>query len=355
MKSPYLILSALAIGLPLFGATPNSASVATSDATVQNEWLRLDTAVADSASLPTRSDQDKQVTREALTALADRVKGFYAGHPDAEKASAARQIEALLLMRAAELGAVGLDTRLATSVATVRSDAKLPAYDRYVVASRANEVALRSRSGLGRGALLAGYEQSARQMIAEFPDQAEPYQALVALADDQSDVSHGLALAQEVANSAAPAAIKSDAQRLADRLALVGTAPGLVLPLGESRTYSLGDSHGKPVVIYTWSMADERSLKMARWLKDGAGEQVSLIGINLDHDSAAASAQAGKLGLAASQVYSPEGMQSPWAQQLHFSASGTIYLFDTGGVLRDVHGERQFQAKLATLKKGGAL
>lgn len=274
-----------------------------------------------------------------LLGAAAKMNQFYIQNPQSVGVSEARADEILLLIRAAELGDTSQRSRLTTLADGLHKDTSVPGHLRFVVASRLNELGIRRTSGLGRAGILAAYEQSAREMIAQFPKEPGPYRALVAIAESQPN-SHGIGLAEEVLHSPAPPAERQLAEYYLQRVGMLGRA----LPLGFAG--SPASFKGKAVILYAWTSANSGPL--AKLLKQ-APAGTTLVGVNLDSDSVAARTVAANAKLPGILVYDPAGLQGAIARELWLSHVPAIYLIDSSGILRDVHGLRDFKAKVANL------
>lgn len=259
--------------------------------------------------------------------------------------------EALALVTAAEQGDRTQAKRLAALVDAVRGDIALPEYDRYVLVARANALDLKP-AGDDQRAKFSAYADLDRRLIAEFPRQPEPYASLLALAEDSADTAAAGQLAVELLDSKAPEAIKFGAGRLLDREAMVKTVIDFSATDSEGRAITLGQFRGKVVVLYVWSGQGKGG---ATWVQSFVGRgnsQTIFVGLNFDPDEKTARAQMEQVAPNSLQIYEPLGWSGPTATALKITRSHTIYLVDRKGVLQDVHGWDEFQAKLDRLVVG---
>lgn len=318
------------------------------------QWMKLYQATVDYV-IPAKVDPaEGDKLRQGLIDLANRAHDFARNHPDSPDAPKAEQVESLLLIRAAELGDKDNAARLAALVAAVRINQKLPQHERFVVAARANELAIEQTSKLSHADRLAAYVKSARALALEFPGEAETYESLGALAEDLPDMTAGVALAQEIAGMNAPETVKARARTIVARAALIGQSPEIAGLDDPTLVASLKRTLPKPLLVYTWSASDPNSVRMAQWLKAHASDRVIMVGVNLDADIAAAKTKADASALASTQIYNPLGAENVWAKQLCLTRPGLIYLFDRKRILREVRGEQDIQRKLAAVLTGGA-
>lgn len=337
------VVAALVLAVP-----SGAASAAT-----ETGWAELSAGAPRAEALPSGSATERQTAAQACVALADQMKNFAQQRAADTPAAVAAHTEARLLLRAAECGDISRQARLAELVAAVRSDIRVPETARFIVASRFNEAAILTGPKLNHGQLLAAYERSARQMMAEFPEQPEPYLALAALAEDQPDSAAAAKLAAEVQGLPAPVEAKGRAADLASRLALEGQTPGLSVTTEKGRVLALGQAREKPLVVYTWSAADQNSLNLAKRLESALGDSVVLLGINLDADIRQAKTSRTATGLKSDQVFAFGVTAGPEGAPLRLNRPGLVYLFDGQGILRDVRGIQGLREKLTAMQKGG--
>ncbi len=257
----------------------------------------------------------------------------------------------MTLLSVAESGDRSQSSRLTTLVNTLRGDADLPEYDRYVLVARAAALDLKP-TGKDRKAKFAAYADLARKLIAEFPNQTEPYASLLALAEDSPETGAAGPLAIELMDSKAPDAIKAAASRILDREAMVGTPLDLAATSSTGQPLTLSKFRGKVVVLYTWTGRATGSSGWVQRLIAQGNTQVVFVGLNLDADSAAAQAQMAKVAPDSIQIYDPTGPDGAIATALHLTRCPSIYLIDRSGILQDVHGLDQFKDKLTKLVGG---
>ena len=261
-------------------------------------------------------------------AAADKMRAIYIEHPDAAEAAEAKAQEALALIRAAELGGAIAPARITASVQAAKQESKLPEHTRFVVASRARELAIEQGPKLDFAGQLAAYEASARAMIEEFPARAEPYEALLAIARDQPDGKVAAKIARDLsASNETSEEIKSAANALLAREDLVGQKIDLAAFLGDK--FQSESLRGKVIVLHSWAPTDENSMAMRGWLEQQASSRIEPVGVDLS-------------------------APSKEAASLRLSQPGMIYLIDDQGVLRDVLGRQGLQEKLAALAKEDA-
>ena len=274
--------------------------------------------------------------------------------PPPARPEQARLTETMALMAAAEKGDLSARPRLNDLAAAVRQDKGLPEHDRFVIASRLNGLAIAETPGLDRAGRLAAYERSAREMVAAFPGEPEPYYSLLALAEDQPDPTLGAHIARDLLAMPAPPEAKARAQILLDREAMVGRAFTFSFHDSTGNLLSPEQYRGKLVVLYVWTGRSQSSATWVGNLVKQGGDQVVYIGLNFDEDRQNAETLVKVLAPGSVQVYDPTGLAGDTARQLRLTRVPAIYLIDQAGVLQDVRARENFPAKLsALLAKGG--
>jgi len=268
-------------------------------------------------------------------------------------ASKATRDETLGLLTALENGQSADRSRLNTLVQEVREDANLTDHDRFVVAARVGGLAIKETQGLDRAARFTAYETLAKELVAEFPGEAEPYESLLALANDQPDAAKGKQLAQQLLTLNSPESIKAGAQRMLDRMDMIGKPLDFSFQDSRGATLSADSYRGKIVVLYAWTGMGDNSHRWVSGLLGQAGEEVICIGLNVDPDASAAQAKISDVSLNSLQVYDPGGLSGPLAEQLNLSRLPTLYLIDRTGVVREIGSLRGFPEKLNQLLKEG--
>ena len=256
---------------------------------------------------------------------------------EAELASRATWDETLSLLTALEQSESADRTRLNALAEEVRQDPNLSEHERFVVAARVGGLAIKETSELSRTARFAAYESLAKTLMAEFPEQPEPYESLLALANDQPDPTLGKQLAEELLASAAPEPIKTGAQRLLARKDMIGQPLTLNYQDSQGVTLDLQTYRGNIVLLYIWTALDENS---PYWISDLLGqgsEEIVCIGLNLDADRQTAEAKINEVALDSLQIYDSGGLTGSIAEQLHLSRVPSLYLIDRSGVVRTVN------------------
>lgn len=282
---------------------------------------------------------------EAL-AKADRARAFYTEHKSHARAAEARKLEALFLMDAVAEGDTASTTRMKAMTQAIREDTSLPASERAIVVGTYEFQTARERIH-SVADMLREYEGVARHLMKEFPDQPQGYVSLLTQSM-QREPAVARAMAKEVADSSGPAAVRAQARRLMTRFDLVGQS--IAGPLAES--IANDDKfwqQGKAGLVYFWATRSPDSISFGEMLASRKLDGVNVIGICLDADWAAAKVFAASHKLPGRLVFVPQGIDSELAERLGAVETPAIYLTDGSGVIRDVRGQENIEAKLAVL------
>jgi hypothetical protein len=294
---------------------------------------------------PTRAEQAAD-----FVAQADRLKTFQTSYPAHAAVPVARQRETVALAHAALHGERNLEARRQALLAEVRRDPRLTAPERCEAVAWSTRAETPARAPAAtREDLIAAEEALTRALIAEFPQVADAYHSLVALARDNPG-PRGSGIARELlAMPGAGPEVKAEAQRILDRFDLVGRSAATLFG-SVGRQDLLAATTGKPIVVYAWSRSAPGFLRRVAALAH-ATPGCAFIGICLDSDTAGAGRMAAELSAPGRLHFDGRGKNGALASVLKLGGSLTLYLTDRSGVIRDVHGDDKFATKIVTLSR----
>ena len=283
-----------------------------------------------------RASSAASASAVSLIDSADQLRAFYAKYPDNAQAKNAKCLEGLALTQAWLAGDESQSTRREQVVADVRHDKSVDTPLRAELYALSDSVAVAKTPGLTRDKQLLAYEQGTRALIAEFPSLPNGYEFLLHIAHDSAE-TRAPTLAREVAGlGAAPAWVRTEAQVMVNRFALVGQSLRQVTAAVASPDNPLGKAAGRPVLLYSWSKASTASLRRAKALAANA-DASAIVGVCLDAgDIEAARAQASAAGLPGDQVYDLLGARGAVAGKLVLTEPGLIYRTDAAGIIQSV-------------------
>jgi hypothetical protein len=188
-------------------------------------------------------------------------------------------------------------------------------------------------------------ESVARKLLQEFPGEPQAYQALLAVAK-ASDQPKSEQLTRElIAAQTAPDEVKASAQVILDRFGLMGQSLVAVLADDKEGVGAVLPAK-QPVILYSWATWGPGSIELGRMIQ---ARRFAAVGVCLDEDTKQAVKTANALGLGGKHFYDPDGWRGKLATRLKFSTAGQIYLVDADGIIRDVRGGDDLEAKLKAL------
>jgi hypothetical protein len=278
----------------------------------------------------------------------ESARKFLEENPHDPRAGSIRQLEVTAALRAQDRDPEKPEKRGASHSAKAKDrEEKAEAFvadpnnqveDRIAVKSQLQRRAERELSD--KASREARRLQNARKLISDFPDSPRGHGQLLALAKSH-DGARSKELAIEVASSEkAPAAMKSQALRLAQQRDMEGKP--LELP-----GVDFAKHKGKPVILYTWSLNRPDVFESVRqWTREGA----DCVGINVDNDSDLARSLVLKANPPGVQLYEKPG--GPIIQALKSGGAPVIYIFDDRGILKDTNGYLNTRGKLRQLVEG---
>jgi hypothetical protein len=288
----------------------------------------------------------QQVISATLT-QADSFKTFREKNPKHPRAKEAKVSEALLLLQARSVGDTSQESRRKQRVDEIRRDSTIAKHDRLHVAALADHLEVAAIPNLTWPQRAAAYEKAIRKLMVEFPNEPECYEGLLRLATDGTD-ERAVSIANELVRAPVSVAVKSDAQLLLERFALIGRPLVDVAfsALGERTTFAA--PKGTAVAVYTWVSSDPSSLAVAQLLAAKAPSGTKFVGINLDGGTPGVRGVAASTKLPGNQIYL-EGPTAPLARALKVATAGLIYLADTTGAIRSVSAHHDIAAAFTAL------
>lgn len=255
-----------------------------------------------------------------------------------EKAEAKR-IEALNLIYAAYLGEVNTTDRKDKAVRQVRSDKSLTESARLKVAAYNDNMEARLSAKYTFQERMDKYENTCRNLIAEFPGASENYESFVRLADDAVE-PQAQKIATDLLSMSAADNVKQDAGTIIARYALVGES---LDPLLNATRQNLTLKKSQIAILYTWSVASE-GVYLAKDISRLAPSGANIAGICVDTDLAGAKKAAQTLP--GSQLYSLDGVDPKLAKHLRPLGHDLVIIADRTGKIISVSGRIDMQEKI---------
>ncbi len=273
----------------------------------------------------------RKLQSAGFLAAAARAKDFYTKYPAHEKAGAARAIEAISTLRAVQTGAVELEPAALRLAQDFRADGKNPSADRYHVATTVAQIEI-SKKGLKGADLLAEYEQRAKDLYGEFPDEPAVYDMFLGVARN-ADAVQARRVAQQVLTMPAPDSAKEEARAVIDRQDMPGKLLTLDWQDENGKLKRMADYRGKVVVFYLWSTWSSASISGVEKLAAGLKSDVTLVSVNVDTDQEKGKGAKGTVPSSNGNSYfDARGLAGPLPKQLRATKVPAVFVIDANGV-----------------------
>lgn len=335
---------------PAFSAQP---AVVPTFSPGEQAWMMLQAPVPNVATAVTpkgRSADPAEIKlalaerAAAFVARADQAKEFHSLFSQHGKAGEAKLLEVRALVDAVQAGDATVEGRLAAAVRTLRADPSTPAAIQ-VQAVAAYEFNRKTRGLKTHAERLKAIERVARDLAADFPEQPQGFESLLAVAAHDQDDVNARKVARDLLAMPAPAFVKNEARKMLGRFDLVGQPLAGELDGANESAVQAALQRRVPTIIYTWATSSPASLALAADLKQ-RGLPANIVGVNLDTDSEAARMLAQRAALVGNLIYDSRGREGALAQRLKVRGAAEVFLVDERGVIRDVHAHRDLLNKL---------
>ena len=197
-------------------------------------------------------------------------------------------------------------------------------------------------------------ETCTRKLLADNPQNVLLHMVLVRVAT-RLPIRQERALLEELSRKTTPEPVRTMAKGALQELGRLDAPLDLSFTALDGRSVSRANLKGKVVLIDFWSttyLPCVRELPDLKKLQDkyhAAGFQV--IGISLDSNKQAHQRFIEKEHISWPQYYDPEGMTNRFAREFGIRSIPVVWLVDRHGVLRDLNGREEEEAKVKALLK----
>ncbi len=282
-------------------------------------------------------------------ALADMARNFYTLFPDNTNVSRARVTELQALQLAVHFGATNRQDELISREQALIADTNAPEELRYEL--RLDQIGRQLKANSAAGAdIKTEMEKAGRELIKEFPNGPEGYDILLTLAES-SDLAKMQEYGYLMAKSGGPETLTNLGTGLLHRLAIIGEPMPIAFTTQDGREVDLTTLSNKVVLVDFWATWSQACVRDIPELKELYGQyhtnRFEIVGINFDDDTNRAAGFIRSQGMAWPEYFG--GRDNKYGRDYALNTLPAAWLVDRKGIVRDVHGTVDMDAKVAKL------
>lgn len=356
MKNTFKILAGCLAALALFapGARADGTNLTAAQAWSALTNFSLPTPPMEWQTNPPTGEQlakfdDQQVAQSG--ALADRARDFYTRFPGNTNAARARVTEIQALKMAIHFGATNRLAGLDTREQTLLDDTNAPEALHYKLRLDMLGRELQTKAAAGAD-MKAELEKAGRALVKEFPNGQEGYEILMDLAMN-ADLLKTHDLGELMANSGGPPELTELGKGLLRRLDAVGNPLPIEFKAADGRAVNLTTLSNKVVLVDFWATWCPGCVALSPGIKKLYDQYhtngFDVIGIDFDDDTNQVQRFINKEGLAWPQYFGGRGPDNKFGREYSINAIPAAWLVDRKGIVRDIHGTTDLEAKVAKL------
>ncbi|MGA2853470.1 MAG: TlpA disulfide reductase family protein [Verrucomicrobiota bacterium] len=302
---------------------------------------------------PTEAELAKFDDQQAAQfgALADQARDFYTRFSSDKNARRACMTEIEALKQATHFGATNrladLDARERAVIAVTNAPEELRYELQVDVLGR--EMQARAAAGADMNAEL---EKAGCALVKEFPNGPAGYEILMELAMN-ADLKKMREFGELMANSGGPEVLTDLGKGLLRRLDAVGKPLPIEFKAVDGRAVNLTTLSNKVVLVDFWATWCPGCVALSPEVKKLYDQfhtnGLDVVGINFDDDTNRARQFISEEGLAWPQYFGGRGLDNKFGREYSINAIPAVWLADRKGILRDIHGTTDLEAKVAKL------
>jgi thiol-disulfide isomerase/thioredoxin len=355
MKNIFKILSGCLMAFALFA--PNAHADGT-NLTAAQAWLALTNFSLPKPPMewqtnPPGEEQlakfdDQQAAKAG--ALADQARDFYTRFSSDANAPRARVTEIQALKLATHFGATNRLADLDAREQAVLADTNAPVALRYEL--RLDLLGRELQAKAAGADMKAELEKAGRALVKEFPSGFEGYEILMDLSMD-ADLLKTHEFGELMANSGGPPELTEMGKGLLRRLDAVGRPLPIEFKAADGRAVNLTTLSNKVVLVDFWATWCPGCVALSPGIKKLYDQYhtngFDVVGINFDDDPMQVQRFINKEGLAWPQYLGGRGPDNKFGREYAIDAIPAVWLADRKGIVRDIHGTTDLEAKVAKL------
>jgi thiol-disulfide isomerase/thioredoxin len=282
--------------------------------------------------------------------LADQAVSFYTKFPDDANVSRARTTEIQALQMAVHFGATNRLADLNLRETAMIADTNAPEELRYElrIDQVGRELQAASAAGVDRNVEM---EKVGRGLVTEFPNGPTGYEMLWDLAE-YADLLKLQDLAKFMADSGGPAELTEIGKGLLRRLDAIGKPLPIEFTAVDGRVVNRTTLSNKVVLVDFWAtwcpVCVQEMPELQKIYAQYHTNGFEIVGINFDDDTNTMQRFIRKQDLPWPQDFVGR-VGSQYAQQYSLNVFPHVWLADRKGILRDIHGRVDLEAKVAKL------
>lgn len=349
------------------GPLPESPGLTGAKATGQSgdtEWQALERASRGPATPPewrTNQPSPAQIaefeksTGKLAADTADQARDFYTKFSKHDRAADAKKLEMELLSVAVQLGQTNHLERMRQAETARLTDPSLSETDRFEMRARQVLRPLMDDANTNRSAMLGTVLEDTRKLQKEFPQRAETAQILMMVAQsfqEAGETPKAVAIYTEISTNASPemAQMKEAAAGEMAKLDRVGKPLELQFTSTDNKEIDVQKMKGKVVLVdfwATWCGPCRVALPELKAVYEKFHDKgFEVLGISFDQSKEDLTKFVQEEKMPWPQYFDGEGWENKLGQKFGITAIPAVWLVDKKGVLRDLNGRQNLEAKV---------
>ena len=209
---------------------------------------------------------------------------------------------------------------------------------------------LQARAAAGAD-MKAELEKAGRELVKSFPNGPEGYEILMELSVD-ADLLKTHEFGELMANSGGPPEFTALGKGLQRRIDAIGKPLPIEFKAADGRAVNLTALSNKVVLVDFWATWCPGCVALSPTVKKLYDQYhtngFAVVGINFDDETNQAQRFIKEEGLAWPQFFGGRGPENKFGRDYSIDAIPVVWLADRKGILRDIHGTTDLEAKVAS-------